>query len=64
MGHGGQGGQHHMGMSGGGGGGGIPQASVRPLVRQALPHHSADKHQENLDMDIKPNISSEYFIII
>ena len=51
----------HLGQmpgGGAGGGGGIPQASVRPLVRPVI--MNSDKHQDLHDNDVKPPISSKF----
>ena len=53
---------HQAGPPGQGGQGGIPQASVRPLVRPQL-SMASEKH-EPMDPDIKPPMPSEYLLLL
>ena len=40
-------------------GGGIPQASVRPLVRPVIMNSDKHHHDHDQDQDVKPPISSK-----
>ena len=63
--------QHHQqqGLGGGpqGQGGGIPQASVRPLVRPVNPvimNSEKQQHQDNEMNDIKPFVPSKWISLL
>ena len=63
--------QHHQqpGLGGGpqGQGGGIPQASVRPLVRPVNPvimNSEKQQHQDNEMNDIKPFVPSKWIFLL